>query len=94
MVSAGHPSIGSGKRQKYCAECAKRGDGRVWGLSGSNPLNIKGAEKPFEEAWVNRLSGLKDHEGPIAYWALMDSFGGCGRGSKWKRPRRDIGGIS
>ena len=57
---------GSGKRQKYCSECAKRGDGRVWGLSGSNPLNIKGAEKPFEEAWVDRLNGLKDHEGPIA----------------------------
>ena len=57
---------GSGKRQKYCSECAKRGDGRVWGLSASNPLNIKGAEKPFEEAWVDRLNGLKDHEGPIA----------------------------
>ena len=42
------------------------GDGRRWGLSGSNPLNIKGAEKPFEEAWVDRLNGLKDHEGPIA----------------------------
>ena len=57
---------GSGKRQKYCSECAKRGDGRVWGLPASNPLNIKGAEKAFEEAWVDRLNGLKDHEGPIA----------------------------
>jgi hypothetical protein len=57
---------GSGKRQKYCSQCAKRGGGRVWGLSSSNPLNIKGAEKPFEEVWIDRLSGLKDHEGPIA----------------------------
>ena len=61
---------GSGKRQKYCSECAKRGDGRVWGLSGSNPLNIKDSEKPFAEAWVDRLSRLKDHEGPIALLAL------------------------
>jgi hypothetical protein len=60
---------GSGKRQKYCAGC-KRGDGKVWGLPASNPLNIKGAEKPFAEAWVDRLSGLKDHEGPIALTAL------------------------
>ena len=29
-------------------------------------MNIKGAEKPFEEAWIDRLSGLKDHDGPIA----------------------------
>ena len=57
---------GSGKRQKYCPECAKRGDGRVWGLSSSNTLITKGAETPFEEVWVDRLSGLKDHEGPTA----------------------------
>ena len=44
---------GSGKRQKYCPECAKR-------------LNTKGAETPFEEAWVARLDALKDHEGPTA----------------------------
>ena len=58
---------GSGKRQKYCPECAKRGDGRVWGLSGSNPLNIKGAEKPFEEAWVDRLNGAERPRGADSF---------------------------
>ena len=29
-------------------------------------MNIKGAWKAFEEAWVARLDVLKDHEGPIA----------------------------
>ena len=55
---------GSGKRQKYCSECSKQGVAHKH--AASNPLNIKGAEKPFEEAWVDRLNRLKDHEGPIA----------------------------
>jgi hypothetical protein len=38
---------GSGKRQKYCSECRKRGMGRVWGLSASNSLKTKGAENHF-----------------------------------------------
>ena len=36
---------GSGKRQKYCAECAKRGDGRVWGLSGTDPGIAKAKDR-------------------------------------------------
>ena len=34
---------GSGKR--YCSECAKRGDGRVWGLSGTNPGIAKAKDR-------------------------------------------------
>jgi hypothetical protein len=37
----------SGKRQKYCPKCSKRGIGQLCGLPASNPLNIKGAEKHF-----------------------------------------------
>jgi hypothetical protein len=36
---------GSGKRQKYCSRCARRGDGRGRGLPGSKALKTKGAEK-------------------------------------------------
>jgi hypothetical protein len=36
---------GSGKRQKYCSKCARRGDGRGRGLPASNPLKTNGAEK-------------------------------------------------
>jgi hypothetical protein len=35
---------GSGKRQKLCAECRKRGIVQSWGFSRSNPLKIKGPE--------------------------------------------------
>ena len=31
---------GSGKRQKYCPTCARRGDGRVGGLPASNVFDI------------------------------------------------------
>jgi hypothetical protein len=38
---------GSGKRQKYCSNCRKRGMGKGWGLSVSKHLKTKGAEKHF-----------------------------------------------
>jgi hypothetical protein len=38
---------GSGKRQKYCPKCARRGDGRGRGLPASKPLKTNGAEKHF-----------------------------------------------
>jgi hypothetical protein len=38
---------GSGKRQKYCSKCARRGDGRGRGLPASKPLKTKGAEQHF-----------------------------------------------
>ena len=56
---------GSGRPQKYCLECRKRGTGHSWGLSASNPLNTKVAKTGFEDAWVDRLSRL-EMEGPIA----------------------------
>jgi hypothetical protein len=34
---------GSGKRQKYCSKCSRRGDGRGRGLLASKPLKIKDA---------------------------------------------------
>lgn len=48
-LSCGAPFTlsGSGKLQKYCPQCAKRGDGRIRGLSASNPLKTKGAEQHF-----------------------------------------------
>jgi hypothetical protein len=36
---------GSGKRQKYCFKCARRGMGRGRGLAASKTLKTKGAEK-------------------------------------------------
>src|SRR5262245_8663959 len=36
---------GSGKRQKYCSKCARRGDGGGRGLPASKPLKTNGAEK-------------------------------------------------
>ena len=56
---------GSGRPQKYCPECRKRGMGHSWGLSASNPLNTKAAKTGFENAWGDRLSRL-EMEGPIA----------------------------
>ena len=35
---------GSGKRQKFCPECRKRGMGQGWGLSASNHLILKGVK--------------------------------------------------
>jgi hypothetical protein len=57
---------GKKRGAKYCPECRKRGKGRVWGFTASNPLIAKGAETAFEEAWVARLEHLQDREGPIA----------------------------
>jgi hypothetical protein len=45
--SASFTLSGSGKRQKYCSKCARRGDGQVRGLSGSNLLKTKGAGDGF-----------------------------------------------
>ena len=60
---------GSGKRQKYCSECAKRGDGRVWGLLASKPLNIKGAENdfsaPIPPSIREQIEAQKDQPNPI-----------------------------
>jgi hypothetical protein len=39
--------------------------GQVRGLATSNHLISKGAKRPFEEDWVDRLSRL-EMEGPIA----------------------------
>ena len=55
-----------GQTPKILLRMRQTGRWQGLGIIGSNPLNIKGAEKPFEEAWVDRLNGLKDHEGPIA----------------------------
>jgi hypothetical protein len=60
---------GSGRPQKYCQPCqrrSKRGITHKRNLSPSNLLKTKGAETPFEESWVDRLSRLPDREGPIA----------------------------
>src|SRR5262245_53302851 len=40
---------GSGKRQKYCSKCARRGTARVRGSSGSNPLKAKAAKTVCEQ---------------------------------------------
>ena len=40
---------GSGKRQRYCSKCARRGDGGVRGLPGSNPLKTKPAKTVREQ---------------------------------------------
>jgi hypothetical protein len=40
---------GSGKRQKYCSKCARRGDGQGRGLPASKTLKTKGAE---EHLWT------------------------------------------
>ena len=45
---------GSGKRQKYCSKCARRGDGRVRGLPGSNPLKTKPAGDVCKKRFVGK----------------------------------------
>src|SRR5262245_45722562 len=40
---------GSGRPQKLCPECRKRGMGQGWGLSASNPLNFKAAKSGFRK---------------------------------------------
>ena len=75
---------GSGKRQKYCSNCRKRGMGHDWGLSASNPLKAKGAWGAFSEgippSQSSHLttpdgdkaklwsSARKDRKGEGAYW--------------------------
>ena len=39
---------GSGKRQKYCSKCARRGDVRGRGLPGSKPLKTKATKTASE----------------------------------------------
>jgi glycosyltransferase involved in cell wall biosynthesis len=67
---------GSGKRQKYCQECSRRGDGRVRGLPASNPLKIKGAKSDFQtpipRAYLGRfireqILVQKDQPNPISF---------------------------
>ena len=53
---------GSGKRQKYCSKCARRGDGRVRGLPGSNPLKTKPAKTVREQVLAQR-----DKPNPISF---------------------------
>ena len=45
---------GSGKRQKYCPRCARRGDGRARGLLASKQLKTKGAE---QHLWTPKRPG-------------------------------------
>ena len=45
---------GSGKRQKYCPKCARRGDGRVRGLPRSNPLKEQPAKTVREQLLAQR----------------------------------------
>src|SRR3954452_24543544 len=61
---------GSGKRQKYCSECAKRGDGRVWGLSASNPLNNKPANRGISVSDLGAcVRAQRDDANPIRFTA-------------------------
>ncbi|HEX2447097.1 MAG TPA: hypothetical protein VHK26_02785 [Methyloceanibacter sp.] len=53
---------GSGKRQRYCSKCAKRGDGRGRGLPGSNPLKAKAAKTVREQVLAQR-----DKPNPISF---------------------------
>lgn len=53
---------GSGKRQKYCSKCARRGDGRVRGLPGSNPLKPKPAKTVREQVLAQH-----DKRSPISF---------------------------
>jgi hypothetical protein len=53
---------GSGKRHKYCSKCARRGIGRVRGLSGSNPLKTNPAETVREQVLAQR-----DKRNPINF---------------------------
>jgi hypothetical protein len=39
---------GSGKCQKLCSDCRKRGMGRGWGFSASNSLKIKALRRLFQ----------------------------------------------
>ena len=55
---------GFGKRQKYCSKCARRGDGRVRGLPGSNPLKTKPAKTVREQVLAQR-----DKPNPISFIA-------------------------
>jgi hypothetical protein len=53
---------GSGKRQKYCSKCARRGIGRVRGLPGSNSLKAKPAKTVREQ-----LLAQRDKPSPINF---------------------------
>ena len=53
---------GSGKRQKYCPKCARRGDGRVRGLPASNPLKAKPANTVREQVLAQH-----DNRNPIGF---------------------------
>jgi hypothetical protein len=62
---------GSGKRQKYCPQCAKRGVMPLCGLPGSNPLNTlaakQGSEKGMGAAVRDRIEAQKDMGSPITF---------------------------
>lgn len=53
---------GSGKRQKYCSKCARRGDGRVRGLPNPNRLKTKPAKTVHEQVLPQR-----DKPNPISF---------------------------
>ena len=62
---------GSGKRQKFCPECRKRGVGQRRGLSASKALNIKGAGNHFSapippHQW-EQIEARKDQPNPISF---------------------------
>ena len=45
---------GSGKRQRFCSKCARRGIAGVRGFSGSNPLKIRPAKTVREQVLAQR----------------------------------------
>src|SRR5262245_36253299 len=47
-------ALSVGKRQKYCSKCARRGIGRVRGLSDSNPLKTNLAKTVREQVLAQR----------------------------------------
>jgi hypothetical protein len=53
---------GSGKRQKFCSKCAKRGIGQFGGLPGSNPLKTKPAKSVRQQVLAQR-----DKANPISF---------------------------
>jgi hypothetical protein len=79
---------GSGKRQKYCSNCSKRGLGHIRGLTPSKVLKSKVAESRFEEESVRAQIERKScHLSPISFRTPEGVWGrvwlGVGGGRDW-----------
>src|SRR5262245_25444449 len=76
---------GSGKRQKYCSKCARRGDGRGRGLPASKALKTKGAE---EHLWTPIPSG--PNRSPVQFTTPEGDKGRIWISDRNDREREDV----